>query len=73
MKDKINKTNECYFCKFKQEVPGDAHIKCSNPDSKMTGNKHGIIKGWFIYPLLFDPVWKTKKCSNFEKCEEKTG
>jgi hypothetical protein len=36
-----------------------------NPDKEMTGDPHGIKKGWFFYPLLFDPTWKTKKCSNF--------
>ncbi len=32
---------------------------------KMTGDQHGI-RGWFVYPLLFDPVWKTRVCSNFQ-------
>jgi len=32
----------------------------------MTGNAHGVKNGWFIYPLLFDPIWKTKECDNFE-------
>lgn len=32
----------------------------------MKGNKHGIRNGWFMYPFLFDPVWKEKKCENFD-------
>jgi len=57
---------ECWRCKFKREVPGDAHIRCTNPDPDMTGNEHGIRNGWFDYPMLFDPAWKTKLCSNFK-------
>lgn len=59
--------NECYKCIHKRDVPGDAHIACSNPDFEMTGNSHGIRNGWFFYPLLFDPVWMTKKCNNFKE------
>jgi len=64
-KKEIDKTNECYHCKFKRNVPGNCHITCTNPDFNMTGDKRGILNGWFIYPMLFDPVWKTKKCKNF--------
>lgn len=63
---KLTKMNECYFCKHKREVPGDAHIACANPDKEMTGDPHGIRNGWFVYPICFDPVWKVKKCLNFE-------
>ena len=59
--------NECYSCKHMYKVPGNTHIGCSNPDPNMTGRRHGIEKGWFFYPLLFDPVWKTKLCSNHEE------
>ena len=61
-----NLHNECHHCKSRQEVPGDAHIMCINPDPDMTGDEHGIQKGWFYYPMLFDPTWKTKLCSNYE-------
>ena len=47
-------TKECYDCIYKQNVPGNAHIMCNNPDPDMTGNPHGIKNGWFIYPELFD-------------------
>lgn len=57
--------NECYSCVHKSEVPGNAHIACDNPDVNMTGNAHGIRRGWFFYPILFDPVWKTKACDNY--------
>ncbi len=67
MSDKLTMMNECRFCQHRREVPGYWHIQCVKPDSEMTGNAHGIREGWFIYPLLFDPVWKTKRCSNFEE------
>ena len=63
----LYKHNECHFCKHKQNVPGTTHIKCTNPDPEMKGDKHGIKKGWFFYPQLFDPVWKKKRCQNFEQ------
>jgi len=64
-----NRKDDCYQCVYKQNVPGNTHIKCTNPDPNMTGDAHGITNGWFFYPLLFDPVWKTKECSNFKKKE----
>ncbi|KAF0148763.1 MAG: hypothetical protein FD143_2845 [Ignavibacteria bacterium] len=67
--ENLNKMNECYSCQHKREVPGDAHIQCVKPDAFMQGNKHGIAKGWFMYPLLFDPVWKLNRCNNFENSE----
>jgi hypothetical protein len=62
---------DCYICKSKRDVPGNAHIQCANPDSEMTGDSYGISQGWFLYPLIFDPVWMTSKCNNFELDTEK--
>ena len=59
--------DNCEVCKHKRYVPGDTHIACVRPDPDMTGDPHGIKNGWFIYPLLFDPMWKTKECCNFEQ------
>ncbi len=61
--------NNCHNCEFKREVPGDCHIQCVNPDPLMTGNAHGIRNGWFWYPLIFDPIWMEKECSNYKKKE----
>lgn len=55
----------CYECIYKRSVPGNTHIQCINPDHEMTGNPHGIEHDWFFYPILFDPIWATKECSNF--------
>ena len=65
------KTN-CYKCINRRDVSGNTHIKCVNPDPEMTGNTHGINRGWFIYPILFDPVWMTKECCNFEAKNEES-
>lgn len=65
--EKKKMRGECWKCEHKEAVPYNCHIKCNNPDPDMTGNQHGINKGWFIYPLLFDPVWKTKLCVNFSE------
>lgn len=62
--------NECYHCEHKRSVSGNAHIECVKPDADMTGDEHGIRSGWFMYPFLFDPVWKTKWCSNYQANEK---
>ena len=62
---------ECYQCSNKRDVPGNCHIMCVKPDPNMTGSSHGIRMGWFFYPFLFDPVWKNKKCNNFEEIKTK--
>jgi hypothetical protein len=64
---KQNMHDECYTCRHARKVSGDCHIACANPDPEMTGNPHGITKGWFHYPVLFDPVWKTKDCNNYDR------
>ena len=64
--DERNPRDECHSCKHKRTVPGNTHISCINPDLTMTAEQHGIENGWFIYPVLFDPVWKTKLCNNYK-------
>lgn len=68
----MNTKLNCYNCIYMREVPGNAHIRCVNPDPNMRGDKYGISNGWFIYPSLFDPILGTKKCVNFERKEEAT-
>ena len=67
---KRDKMNECYHCEHKRAVPGNTHIQCVKPDADMVGNEHGIRNGWFFYPSLFDPTWKTKMCKNYENNEQ---
>ena len=64
-----NMMEECFSCIHRREIPGDAHTRCSKPDKNMTGNPHGIKRGWFFYPFNFDPVWKEKLCSNYQTSE----
>ena len=59
-------TNECYHCEYMREVLGNCHIKCVKPDADMMGDPHGIKEGWFMYPLLFDPIWKRSMCNNYD-------
>lgn len=57
----------CQYCKHRRGVSWHAHISCANPDKDMTGDPYGIKRGWFLYPTIFDPIWATKPCANFER------
>jgi hypothetical protein len=35
----------------------------------MEGHPHGVKHAWFIYPIVFDPTWKMRECSNYEEAE----
>ena len=52
----------CNQCAYKGENPGNAHIRCRfdwrNSELKSpTGNPRGVKRGWWIFPLNYDPVW----------------
>jgi len=94
-----NKPN-CYACKYRDNVSGDAHSCCKHPKNakaenalfqmltilasvgrtgqimadtglNIRGNPHGIQKGFFLWPLNFDPIW-LENCDGFEaKTENK--
>lgn len=55
---------DCYKCVHRLPIPGDSHTRCNNHEAKVSGNKHGISRGWFVWPLNFDPVW-LQSCSGF--------
>ena len=87
----------CYKCKWRGTIPGDAHSRCCHPkcggdnsdpfgrmmamfanvgrvapvmsatalEMGVTGNPHGIKRGWFNWPWNFDPVW-LESCNGFE-------
>ena len=65
----IDFKGQCYKCKHKRAVPGNAHIACANPDPKMEGSPHGKRNGWWCYPFLFDPVWNLTACNNYESVD----
>lgn len=48
---------DCYKCVHRDGLPGDAHSRCNNHKAIVTGDKHGIEKGWFFHPINYDPVW----------------
>jgi len=47
----------CYDCIHRMNLSGNAHSRCNNHDAAVSGNSHGIRKGWFRWPLNFDPTW----------------
>ena len=61
-----NMSGKCYECKYRGDVPGDAHSCCMNPLAYVVGDEYGIENGWFLYPFNFDAVW-LKYCDGFEK------
>jgi len=59
----------CYECKHRGTVPGDAHSCCRHPglaELKIKGDPHGIRMGWFVWPVNFDPAW-LEICNGFEE------
>jgi len=60
------KKPDCYQCKYREEIPGDAHSRCGNKNTHVKGDKHGIKNGWFSWPFNFDPIW-LKECDGFIK------
>ena len=59
----------CYECEFRGTLAGDCHSKCTSPTATVTGNPHGIKKGWFCHPFNFDPVW-LESCDGFKQKEK---
>ena len=43
-------------------------INISSTELNIKANPHGIKKGWFNFPLNFDPVW-LENCDGFQKIE----
>ena len=58
-----DKPPDCYTCKYRREIPGDAHSECKHPSRlvgatlQVKGHRHGVRMGWFYWPINFDPVW----------------
>jgi len=57
---------DCYKCKYREDIPGDAHSRCTNKKAKVVGDKYGRWHGWFSWPFNFDPIWLIS-CSGFKK------
>ena len=74
----------CYHCRYRGDVAGDAHSCCEYPGTKtgildffasenppiakklnIKGHETGIRKGWFAWPVNFDPTWLLS-CDGFK-------
>lgn len=60
---------DCYACKYRRNVPGDAHSSCINIQADVDGDLYGIQGGWFLWPINFDPNWLVN-CNGFEQREK---
>lgn len=59
----------CGECAHRRSIPGDAHTRCNNHEAMVKGNPRGIKKGWFNWPLNFDPTW-LEECDGFSTDEK---
>jgi hypothetical protein len=64
MEETKNVKPNCYKCVHKMEVPGSRHSRCNNFEANVIGNPNGIKRGWFNWPLNFDPTW-LQSCDGF--------
>jgi hypothetical protein len=79
--DRSGKKPDCYKCKHRRNIPGDAHSSCARIGDPFLGfatvmsgknplnikaNQYGVERGWFNWPLNFDPIW-LESCDGFEK------
>lgn len=68
MSEEIQVHKQCWDCAYRGPgFPGNAHIGCRFDFNKANlpqpaGDQHGIRKGWYIFPVNFDPVWMIEKC-----------
>ena len=59
----------CHKCIHRGSIPGSAH-SCCNCKKKINikvnpiGVRISILRGWFIWPINFDPIW-LKSCDGF--------
>lgn len=63
------KAPDCYQCRHRRNLPGNCHISCANLRAEVTGSREAIRRGWFYWPLSFDPVW-LKSCDGFQPKEQ---
>lgn len=59
---------DCFKCKHKREIPGDAHIQCVYPWRTSNINPPAAKQTqWYImFPYNFDPVWQTESCKGYD-------
>jgi hypothetical protein len=62
------KTHDCYKCKFREKIVGNAHSRCAAEQVKngvKITSTYAISNGWANHPSNFDPIW-IDKCKMFE-------
>jgi hypothetical protein len=65
--DVKRRVHECETCVHRRQLAGTRHIACGRPDPDMTThNPSAVQRGWFFYPIAFDPVWKGRDCAKYE-------
>ena len=63
-------SNKCYSCQNRENIPGNAHSRCSKKGGvTIFAKKHGFDNGWFSFPFNFDPVWIVA-CNGFDETEK---
>lgn len=59
---------DCYKCKYRKPLDGNAHSKCTNKKGTKTlrieANVVGVKNGWFYFPHNYDPIW-LENCEGF--------
>ena len=68
--------NNCHNCAYKSNIPGDTHISCrfnwaKSNEKPPEGNLHGIRKGWYNFPMNYDPTWMIDECKKFSSTIDK--
>ena len=56
---------ECRSCAYRGQNPGTHHIRCLfdwTGRPMPAGSRHGIVSGWYMFPLNYDPVWMAEEC-----------
>ena len=61
---------DCFNCAYCSNVPGSAHKSCNfNWIEAKTApplpDNVGVEKGWYMFPLNYDPVWQREECPEF--------
>ena len=59
----------CHGCVYRESIPGDAHSRCAFAFEEAAllaivkgANEHGKRRGWFMFPLNYDPTWGPNEC-----------
>lgn len=66
----VDMCSACYNCKYRKNIPGSVHSKCTNHLALVLTDEKGIKSGEFLHPENFDPKY-LKFCDGFEKMTER--